>query len=107
MGKIHIVALFVFVLHVSFCMEIEVGQNYGWTKVKGMESYELLSDALSIFFELLLNVCTTIIKLFTILACMITTCIDLFTKMLAVSVIYVVQSSSGALQRITGLVYTC
>ena len=39
MDKIHIVALFIFVLQVSFGMEIDVGvdQNHGWTEVKGME----------------------------------------------------------------------
>ena len=47
-------------------MEIDVGvtHNHGWTEVKGMESYELMSDVLSIFIELSLNVRTTIIKLF-------------------------------------------
>ena len=50
MGKKHIAALFIFALHVSFCMVIGVGvdQNHGWTEVKGMESYELMSDILSI-----------------------------------------------------------
>ena len=39
-------------------MEIDVcvDQDFGCTEVKGMEPYELLSDALSIFTELLLNV---------------------------------------------------
>ena len=60
-----------------------------------METYEILSDALSIFIELLLNVCTIAIKLFIILACIITTCIDLFIDIL---VIYVKQFSSEVLQ---------
>ena len=78
MGKIHIIALFIFVLYVSLSMEIDVcvDQDFGWTEVKGMEPYELLSDALSIFIELLLNIYTTTIKLFIILACIITACID-------------------------------
>ena len=90
MGKIHIVALFIFVLHVSLGMEIGV-QDFRWTEVNGMESYQLLSDALPIFIELLLNVCTTIIKLFIIPACIITTSIDLFIEILAAPVIYVIQ----------------
>ena len=63
MGKIHIVALFTFVLHVSFGMGIDVGvdQNHGWSELKGMEPSELLSDVLSVFVELLLNVFTAII----------------------------------------------
>ena len=55
-----------------------------------MEPCELLSNVLSILIELLLYVGTPIIKLFIILACMITTCIDLFTKILVASVIYVI-----------------
>ena len=55
MGKIHIVALLIFVIHVSLGREIDVcvSQDTGWTKVKGTEPYELLSDAFSIFTELL------------------------------------------------------
>ena len=77
-------------------MEIDVcvDQDFGWTKVNGMEPYELLSDALSIFIELLLNVCTTIIKLFIILACIITMYIDLVIEIL---VIYVIQFNSDLL----------
>ena len=60
-----------------------------------MEPYELLSDALSIFIELLLNVCTTIIKLIIILACIITIYSDLFVEIFG---IYVIQFSSGVLQ---------
>ena len=73
MGKIHIVVLFIFVLHVRLRIEIDVciDQDLGWTEVKGIEPYELLSDVLSIFIELLLNVCTTSIKLFIIVACII------------------------------------
>ena len=97
MGKTHIVALLIFVIHVSLSMKIDVcvGQDIGWTEVGGMEPYELLLDALSIFMELLSNVCATIIKLFIILACIITTCIDIFLKIL---VIYVIQFSSEVLQ---------
>ena len=78
-----------------FGMEIDVGvnKNHGWTEVKGMEPYELMSDVLSILIEWLLYVCTTIIKLFIIIVCMIITCIDLFTKILVASVIHVIQPS--------------
>ena len=38
------------------------------------------------------------IKLFIILVCMITTCIDLFFKILVASVMYVIQLSLGVLQ---------
>ena len=58
-----------------------------------MEAYGLLSDPLSIFSELLLNVCPTFIKLFIILACIITTHIEL--SILVVSVIYALQFSSS------------
>ena len=58
-----------------------------------MEPYELLSDALSIFIELLLSVCTTVIKLFVVLACIITTYIELSIEILVVCVIYVIQFS--------------
>ena len=51
-----------------------------------------------IFIELLLDVCTATIKLFIILACIITTCINLFIKILIASVIYVLQFSSEVLQ---------
>ena len=100
MGKIDIVALFIFVLHVSLGMEndVYVDQDFRWTEVNRMEPYELLSDVLPIFIELLLNVCTTIIKPFIILACIITRCIDLFIEILVVPVIYVIQSSSHVLQ---------
>ena len=46
------------------------------------------------FIELLLNLCTTIIKLFIILACIITTCIDIFIEIL---VVHVKQFSSDVL----------
>ena len=94
MGKIQIIALLIFVLLVSLGMEIDVcvERDIGWTEVKGKEPYELLSDALSISIELLLNACITIIKLIVILACVITTCIDIFIEIL---VIYVIQLSSG------------
>ena len=62
-----------------------------------MEPYELLSDALSIFVELLQNVFTAIIKLSIILVCMITICIYLFTKTLII-----IQSCSGVLQMLVG-----
>ena len=58
-----------------------------------MEPYELLSDAFSVFVELLKNVFTAIIKLSIIIACMTTTCIDLFAETLVA-----MQSSSGVLQ---------
>ena len=98
--KIHNIALFISVLHVSLGMEIDVSvdHDFGWTEVNGMEPYELLSDVLPIFMELLLNVCPTIIKLFIILACIKTACIDLFIKILVAPVIYVIQFISDLLQ---------
>ena len=54
--------------------------------------------ALPIFIELLLNACTTIIKLFIILTCIITKYIDLFIEILVVPAMYVIQFSSDALQ---------
>ena len=95
MGKIHIIALFIFVLHVPLGMEIDVyvHQGFQWTEVNGMKPYELFSDVLPIFIELLLNICTTIIKLFIILACIITTCIDIFIEILVAPVIYMIQFS--------------
>ena len=64
MGKIHIVGLLIFVLHVSPGMEIKVyvDEDFRWTEVDGVESYELLSYAFPIFVELLLDVCTMTIK---------------------------------------------
>ena len=76
-------------------IDVCVEQDFRWTEVKGMEPYELLSDALSIFIDLLLNICATIIKLFIMLACIITTCIDIFIEIL---VIYAIQFSSDVLQ---------
>ena len=88
MGRIHIVAL-LFVSHVSFSVKIHVfvDKDFGWTEVDGIDAYELLSYAFPIFVKLLLDACTTTIKLFIILACIITTCTDLFIKMLVASVI--------------------
>ena len=60
-----------------------------------MEPYELLVDVLSIFTALLLNICATIIKLFINLACIITSCTDLFIEILH---IYVIQFSSNVLR---------
>ena len=99
MGKIHITALY-FVLHASLGMEIEVyvDQDLRLTEVTGIEFFEHLSDALPTLIELLLKLCTTIIKLFNILACIITPCIDLFTEILVALVIYVIQFSSDVLQ---------
>ena len=95
MGKIHIVGLFIFVLHVTLGKEINafIDQNLRWTEVDGIGDYELLSYALLIFIELLLNVCGPIIKLFIILVCIITTCIELSIKILVVSLIYAIQFS--------------
>ena len=44
MGKIHFITLFIFVLHVSFSMDIDVNvdQDFRWTEVNGMEPYETL-----------------------------------------------------------------
>ena len=44
MGKIHIVVLLIFVMHVSLGMGIVVcvDQDISWAEVKGMEPYELL-----------------------------------------------------------------
>ena len=87
--------LIYFCFNVSLSMEIDVhvDQDFRWTEVNGMDPYEFLSDALPIFIELLLNIGTTIIKLFIILACIITICIDLFIGILVVPVIYVIQFS--------------
>ena len=81
-------------------MEINVyiDQDLRWTEMDGIDDYELLPYALPIFFELLLDVCTTIIKLFIILACITTTCIKLSIKVFVASVIYVIQFSSEVLQ---------
>ena len=97
MGKIHIIALLIFVIHISLGREIDVcfDQDIIWTKVKGIEPYKLLSDALSVFIETLLNVCATILKLFIIRACLKAICIDIFIEIL---VIYVIQFSSGIRQ---------
>ena len=91
MGYIDIVALFTLIFHGSFGIELDVwvDQIHGYSDIQGMGPYELLSHALFIFVELLNNVFTVIIKLSIILARMITTCIDLFTKTLVV-----IQSSS-------------
>ena len=42
MGKIHIIASFIYVLHVSLSMDIDVcvDQDFGWTEVTGMEPNE-------------------------------------------------------------------
>ena len=81
-----------------------------------MEPYELLSYVLPIFIELLLNVCTTIIKLLIILTCIITTGIDLFIEIqcqhsnfcCTCNICGTVQLRciENASTRITGLVYT-
>ena len=99
-GKIHIIALLIFVSHVSLGMEINVyvDKDFRWTEVDGIDAYELISYACPIFVELLLDVCTMTIKLFIILACIITTCIDLFIKMLVATVMYVIQSMLGVLK---------
>ena len=55
-------------------------------------------ETLPSFIKLLLNVCTTNIKLFIILACIKTICIDLFIQILVVPVIDVIQFSSDVLQ---------
>ena len=99
MGRTHIVALLIFVSQVSLGMEINVyvDQDFRWTSVDGIDAYDLLSYVLPIFIELLWDVCNMTIKLFTKLACIITTCIALFIKIL-VSVIYVTKFSTGVLQ---------
>ena len=83
-GKKHIVGLSIFVLNVSLSKQINfyIDQNLGWTEVDGIGVYELLSYALPTFIELLLNVCVTIIKLFSILACIITTLLNYPLKFL-------------------------
>ena len=78
-------------------VDICVDEDIRWTQVKGMEPYELLSEVLSIFIEILLNVCVTIIKLFIILVFITTTCIDVFIEIL---VIYMIPFSSEVLQMI-------
>ena len=81
-------------------MEIDVcvDQDLRGTEMDGIDDYELLSSALPIFIELLLDVCTTIIKLFIIVGCIVTTYFDLSIKILVKSVIYVIRFSSGVLQ---------
>ena len=76
-------------------MEIDICINQERTEVIGMEPYELGLIVISVSIDLLFNVCTTIIKLLIIEACMITTCIDMFIEIL---VIYVLQDSSDLLQ---------
>ena len=41
MGKIHIIGLFIFVLHVSLSKEINnyIEQNLGWTEVDGIGDF--------------------------------------------------------------------
>ena len=78
-------------------INVYVDKDFRWTEVDGVDAYELLSYAFPIFVELLLDVCSMTIKLFIILVCTITTCIDLFVKIL-VSMMYVIQFSSGVLQ---------
>ena len=79
-------------------INVYVDKDFRWTEVDGIDAYELLSYAFPIFNELLMNVCTMIIKLFIILACTITTCIDLFGKILVASLTYVIQFILGVLQ---------
>ena len=67
-------------------------------EVDGVDAYELLLYAFPIFNELLLDVCNVTIKLTIILACIITTCIDLFIKLLVATLMYVIQFSLGVLQ---------
>ena len=71
MGKIDIVALLIFVSHVSCSMDFNVfvDKDFRWTEVDGVDAYELLSYAFPIFMELSLDVCTMTIKLFIILVC--------------------------------------
>ena len=100
MGKINSVDLLIFVSHVSLGMEINVyvHKDFRWTEVDGVDAYELLSYASPILVELLLDVCAATIKIFIILVCIITTCIDLFVKVIVASVAYVLQLSLGILQ---------
>ena len=109
MGEIHIVALFIFVVHISLRMEIDVCVEHDlrWTELKGMEPYELLSDVLSIFIELMLNVCTAVSKLSVVLVCIITAGIELSINILVVSVIYVIEFSSCVVQKLVKSYKTC
>ena len=68
MGKIHIVGLLIFIIHVSPGMEINVhvDKDFEWTEVDRVDAYELLSYALPIFVKLLWDVGTITIKLFII-----------------------------------------
>ena len=54
MYKIHIVALLIFVSHVSLSMEftVYVAEDFGWMEVDDVDAYELLSYAFPIFMEL-------------------------------------------------------
>ena len=75
-------------------INIYVDKDFGWIEVDGIDAYELLSYAFSIFIELLLDVYTATIKLFIILVCIMTTCIELSIKILVPSVIYVILFTS-------------
>ena len=68
-------------------MEIDICINQDRTEVRGMEPYELRSNAISLSTDFLFNVCTTIIKLLIILASMVTTCTDIFIEILVIYVI--------------------
>ena len=94
MGKIPIVALFIFILHVSLGMEIDVCVGKDWTEVKGNGSlWSFVRCTFHIYW--IIVECITIIKLCIILVCIVTMCIDPFIDIL---VIYVIQFSSDVLQ---------
>ena len=76
-------------------MEIDICINQDRTEVRGMEPYVLWSNAISVSIDLFFNMCTVIIKLLVIVACMITKCIDIFIEIL---VMYVIQFSLDLLQ---------
>ena len=69
-------------------MEVDICINKDRNEVRGMEPYELWSNAISVSIDLLFNVCTTIMRLLIILACMITTCIDIFIEILVIYVMH-------------------
>ena len=94
-GKVVLLLQFIFLIHVYLNMEIDICINQERNEVRGMEPNELWSNVFSVSIDLLFNVGTTFIKLFIILACMITTCIDIFIE---IPVIYVIQFSSYLLQ---------
>ena len=79
-------------------INVYVDNDFGWTEVDGVDAYEFLSYTFPIIIELILDVCKATIKLFIILTCIRTACINLFIQILVASIMYVIQFSIGVLQ---------